>query len=149
MTSELRATVRASVELGPQRTLDDILDEHPRLTDFGIGLFQPSRLTQPEHAAQMAEQRRVLRAHATHIAQVSEWLTEHLQPVKTCRVHSYSLKHLIERAMHEYTSNGEAIAAALMAGYPHHYRQGPNVLFGMSARDYQAILQDPHDTRKA
>jgi len=45
------------------------------------------------------------------------------------------MKHVVEDAVGDYVSNGELIAAALMAGYPMGHPHGPNVAFGMSKRD--------------
>lgn len=70
----------------------------------------------------------------------ADWLRANINPIKTPRLGSYGLKHMLERATDDYISNGEFIAAALIVGYPHRYRQ-PNVLFGMSARDVKRITK--------
>lgn len=38
------------------------------------------------------------------------------------------MKHVVERAMGTYVTNGELIAAALVVAYPFKYTAGPNPL---------------------
>lgn len=49
------------------------------------------------------------------------------------------MKHVVENATRQYVSNGELIAAALMAGYPMGKVDGPNTDFGMSKRDVDRV----------
>lgn len=49
------------------------------------------------------------------------------------------MKHVVENAIGRYVSNGELIAAALIAGYPHRYTDGLNAQFGMSTRDVRRM----------
>ena len=44
------------------------------------------------------------------------------------------MKHVVEQSI-GYVTNGELIAAALIAGYTVKYTDGPNPLLGMSERD--------------
>ncbi|WP_228032577.1 hypothetical protein, partial [Mycolicibacterium sp. P9-22] len=43
--------------------------------------------------------------------------------------------HLAESSIGHYVTNGQLIAAALIAGYPMREAGGPNPLFGMRKRD--------------
>jgi hypothetical protein len=63
------------------------------------------------------------------------------------RFGSYGLKHICERAMNRYVSNGVFIAAAIHAGFAvYRYRDeygrtGPNCAFNMSTADIRAAEQ--------
>jgi len=69
------------------------------------------------------------------VTRVRDWLIANVAPIKTPQIDSYGMKHVVEDAVGDYVSNGELIAAALMAGYPMGHPHGPNVAFGMSKRD--------------
>jgi hypothetical protein len=70
--------------------------------------------------------------------ETAEWLRENITPIKTPTFSSYTVKHVMQRVTGVYVTNGEFIAAALVAGYTFKYDQ-PNVLFGMSARDLRRM----------
>jgi hypothetical protein len=58
-------------------------------------------------------------------------------PTKTVGVHSYHLKHVIERAMRRYISNGATIRAAQDLGLPLAIPEdptSPNAIIGVSKR---------------
>jgi hypothetical protein len=57
------------------------------------------------------------------------------------------MKHVVERAIGKYVTNGAFIAAGFVAGHPFEYTAGPNVLFGMSARDVERIDSAGRHTR--
>ncbi|MGY2079718.1 hypothetical protein [Modestobacter sp. SYSU DS0657] len=116
-------------------TLGDVMREHPLLNSFGIGVFDSRRKSPSERRAELAAERAVLAAHETTVVDVAAWLRENIAPIKTPSVGSYTMKHVVERAIGRYVTNGELIAAALLAGYSFKYTDGPNVLFGMSVRD--------------
>ena len=113
-------------------TLDEVMEREPMLNDFGFG----GRFGLADELERLREQ---LRRHEPLIIEVRDWLLENVQPTKRPTQGSYGLKHLVEEAIGEYVSNGELIAAALMAGYPMRYRSGPNATFAMSRRDLNRL----------
>lgn len=121
------------------RTLESVMAEFPALCSNGMGVFDAHRKSPDARGRELAQQRGELLQHAEHIAHVADFLRARIRPIQTCTVDSYSLKHAVENAMGVYTTNGEAIAAALMAGYPWKHIEGPNVDFGRSAPDYKAL----------
>ena len=71
------------------------------------------------------------------------WLLANIAPIKTPTLDSYRMKHVVERAIGEYVTNGDLIAAALMAGYPMSRPHGPNepnAEFGTSKRATSAAI---------
>lgn len=121
--------------------LAEVMTAHPELNDFGIGVFDAHRKPRHQREEELAQQRRELAARERDVLEVAHWLQANITPIATPGVGSYGLKHLVERRIGRYVTNGEAIAAALIVGYPHRYGRttGPNVLFGMSQRDYNRL----------
>ncbi|OLF04855.1 hypothetical protein [Actinophytocola xanthii] len=115
----------------------DVLDREPHLSTNGFGLAP--RMTGKETLAERQEQfrdhRDQLERAADRVIEVHQWLRENIRPIKTPGQGSYGMKHVVENALGQYVSNGELIAAALMAGYPMGKVHGPNTDFGMSKRD--------------
>lgn len=135
-----RVDRRASgIVLGLELSLAEVMEQHPRLNTFGIGVFDPLRKTAGQRAAELASGREELAEREAAVLEIAAWLRENVSPIKTPTVGSYSMKHVVERAIGEYVTNGELIAAALVAGYPVRFVPGPNPLFGMSARDVSRI----------
>ncbi len=118
--------------------LHQILQEHPRLNDFGIGVFDGRRKTREQRQDELAAGRARLADQEDVVLETVDWLRENITPIQTPTVSSYRIKHVMERATGTYNSNGELIAAALIAGYSFKYDE-PNVLLGMSARDIRRI----------
>lgn len=114
--------------------LAEVMQQHPQLGDFGIGVFDPWHKTAEQRRAEFAVNRERLAGSVPAVMETIAWLDENIMPIKTPTVSSYSVKHLMERAARRYVTNGVFIAAALIADYPFKYDQ-PNVLFGMSERD--------------
>ncbi|MCX5124147.1 hypothetical protein [Streptomyces sp. NBC_00347] len=119
-------------------TLAEVMQQHPLLNSFGIGVFDPPRKTAEQRQAELAAARAELAGAEARVMETVAWLRENIAPIKTPTAGSYSVKHVMERATGRYVMNGEFIAAALIAGYTFTYAQ-PNVLFGMSARDPKRI----------
>lgn len=115
--------------------------EFPTLCSNGMDVYDAHRKSPAVRQAELAKERVALIDRAQHVKRVVEFLRSRLRPIQTCTIGSYSLKHTVEDAIGAYTTNGEAIAAALMAGYPYKHTGGPNVDFGMSAPDYKAVKQ--------
>lgn len=120
-------------------TLAEITREHPLLTYGGIGTFDARRKTPAERQTEVAVGREDLAAHEDGVAEVAAWLRQNIAPIKTPGTGSYSFMHLVEKRIGRNVSNGEAIAAAIMPGYPHRYEKGLNVDFGMSRRDVNRL----------
>lgn len=126
----------------PDRQLAMVMNREPRLNRFGFGPGQFARTIQ-ERRAQLAEWRGELRASASHVDEVREWLVLNIEPRQTINADagSYGLKHLAESDLGAYVANGELIAAAIIAEYA--YRSGaadsPNAVFGMSSRSITAL----------
>lgn len=117
--------------------LAEVMATHSELNDFGIGVFNAHRKDRGHREEELAQLRRELARREREVLEVAYWLQENITPIATPGVGSYGLKHLVERHLDRYVSNGEAIAAALIVGYPHRYGRttAPNVFFGMSQRD--------------
>ena len=123
-------------------TLTDVMQLHPLLGEFGIGVWDlrvPRGATPEQRRATLAADREELAGREDTVAETAAWLRENITPIKTPGVNSYGMKHVMERATGRYVTNGEFIAAALIAGYAFRYTEGPNVLFGMSARDVRRV----------
>ncbi len=120
-------------------TLAEVMQEHPLLNSFGIGVFDPRRKTSEQRRAEFAAGREELVAREATVLEIAAWLRENITPIKTPNFDSYGMKHVVERVVGEYITNGEFIAAALIAGYSFKYGEGPNMQFGMSARDVKRV----------
>lgn len=115
------------------------MERHRQLTTFGIGIFESSSKTPEQREAQLADERRKLVEREATVLKVAAWLRENVAPIKTPTVGSYRIKHAVENAVGEYVSNGELIAAALLASYACKYTDGPNPLLGMAERDVKRV----------
>jgi hypothetical protein len=118
--------------------LAEAMQQHPLLTPYGIGVFEPRRFTRSEREVELAANRDQLAGREAVVMETVAWLHENITPIKTPNFSSYSVKHVMERTTGLYVTNGEFIAAALIADYTFRYYQ-PNVLFGMSARDMKRV----------
>lgn len=119
-------------------TLAEVMEDHPLLNYFGIGVFEPHRKTPEQRRQKLAEGRQDLADHEAAVMETVAWLRENITPIKTPTIGSYRMKHVVERATGKYIANGELIAAAFIVGYAFKYA-APNVQFGMSARDVNRI----------
>jgi hypothetical protein len=123
------------------RVCDRLPHNHPSLL---ITPSQPhqcteSRKTPEQRRDELADERVALAGQEAKVLEVATWLRGNVTPIKTPTVGSYRMKHVVERAISKYVTNGELIAAALIAGYRFKYTAGPNMLFGMSTRDVKRI----------
>lgn len=123
------------------------MQQHPQLNCFGIGVYEPRRKTPEQCEAELADERAALVGQEARVLEIAVWLREHVTPIKTPTVGSYGIKHMVERVIGKYVTNGEFIAAALIAGYQFKHTAGPNMLFGMSARDVKRIDSARPSTR--
>ncbi|GAA5102994.1 hypothetical protein [Haloechinothrix salitolerans] len=115
-------------------SFEQVLDNQPQLTFFGFGVFYDRRESAAERQREFLVERAELLQQEAHVTKIRDWLLQNIAPIKTPRQGSYGVKHVVERAMGTYVSNGELIAAALMADYPMARPHG-NVDLGMSQRD--------------
>ncbi|GKQ37626.1 hypothetical protein [Streptomyces sp. A012304] len=116
----------------------EVMRQHPRLNSFGIGVFASHRLTAEQRRDELAVGREELAGRVAVVVETAAWLRENITPIRTPVVSSYTVKHVMQRTTGRYATNGEFIAAALVAGYAFRYDQ-PNVLFGMSRRDLSRL----------
>ncbi|RSN48287.1 hypothetical protein [Actinomadura sp. WAC 06369] len=128
-------------------TLAEVMQQHPQLNYFGIGVFEPLRKTAEQRRTELAAGREELAGSEAVVMETAAWLRENITPIKTPTVGSYGMKHVMEHATGVYVTNGEFIAAALIAGYTFKYTV-PNVLFGMSARDVKRMNSAPRQPRR-
>lgn len=119
-------------------TLAEVMEEHERLSNFGIDVFNSPRLAAEQRRAELAVEREHLRRNEDLVVKTALWLRDNVTPIKTPTAGSYGVKHLIEQATRAYLPNGVLIASAFIVGYPFRYDQ-PNVRFGMSQRDLNKL----------
>lgn len=118
-----------------------VMHQHPRLNIIGFGFnqFEPSLAARRR---QFPQDRAELRQSAERLTPVCEWLREHVAPRQSVNssAGSYGIKHMFESEQF-YITNGELIAAALIAGYPMREEGGdsPNARFGMSSKSLKMI----------
>lgn len=131
---------RRTVPLKPVLSLAEVMQQHPLLNDSGIGIAWQRGQTSEQRRAELADRRRMLAEREDFVLGIATWLRANVTPIKTPKVNSYYMKHVVETAIGRYVSNGQLIAAALIAGYSHQYgTDSPNVGLGMSARDLKPI----------
>jgi hypothetical protein len=125
----------ARLPFTPGLSLNEVMEKEPRLNYFGFGVYNERNTTTQQRQQKLQSGRDELRCREHHVIRVRDWLLGNIAPIKTPKVSSYGMKHMVEKAIGEYVANGELIAAALMAGYPTGRPHGPNAIFGMSQRD--------------
>jgi hypothetical protein len=116
-------------------SLRAVMEQQPQLTSFGFGVFEGGRKTAEQRREELERGRDDLFRSEDRVLRVRDWLLANIAPIKTPTVGSYQMKHVVERTIGEYVTNGDLITAALMAGYPMSRPDGPNADFGMSKRD--------------
>jgi hypothetical protein len=101
--------------------IEAAIAKFPQLTDFGFGVYDEQLLSPKERERQFAADRADMFTQQSldGFARAREWLEA--QP-RTKRVSlaagsSYGLKHLAERQIGGYITNGIFIAAAVAAGF--------------------------------
>lgn len=134
-----------------QTLLEHALAIEPRLTHFGIGLFDERRRRQAgaQLDDEFTKQRAQLATRLDEIAASADWIKRQRPIASFNRSHnSYGYKHRVERWFRErgeptYVSNGSFIAAALGLGYEGklEHPSSPNVCFRFSERTVQLLAQ--------
>jgi hypothetical protein len=133
-----RDRAAAGAATAPLLSLYDVMAREPRLCGHGFGVFDARSKTTEQRRQRLQSERDDLRRRELMVIRVRDWLLANITPIKTPTAGSYGMKHVVEEAIGEYITNGELIAAALMAGYPMGRPYGPNADFGMSKRDVDA-----------
>ncbi|MFF5036938.1 hypothetical protein [Nocardia salmonicida] len=128
-----------SAALGPMLTLAKVMEQNPALNCSGIGVYREPGSTLAQHRAALEEERRALTNHEAAIMNIAALLRDNIRPIKSTPIGSYDMKHVVQRAIGSYVSNGDLIAAALIAKYPYRHIDGPNVELGMSQRDVNRL----------
>jgi hypothetical protein len=135
------ATGRSFAEISRlANDLDRVLCDQPSLSTFGMGLSRTLGVTVAEQQVQFNRYRTELRDALPSVACVYYWLKTDIGMIRTPSWGSYGLKHVAENAIGQYVTNGELIAAALIAGYPMRAQRGPNPLFGVRKRDVDRAI---------
>jgi len=100
-----------------------------------MGIYRRHTDTAQQRADEFVKERTHLRNSLPIVITVTLWLTANIGMITTPTRGSYGLKHLAESSIGQYVTNGQLIAAALIAGYPMREAGGPNPLFGVRKRD--------------
>ena len=125
------------------KKLRQIMKEQPRLTDYGMGVYDSKRLTPKEYKKKLAQERKDLRESIDDITWTVNWLETNIMPIKTLnrRHSSYGLKHIAEKqSPKKYITNGVFIAAALIVGYKGKLNH-TNPYFAMSERSIKQAIR--------
>jgi hypothetical protein len=118
--------------------IEEAIRAIPNLTEYGVGLYQPSKASASESIA--AGQAK-LRAAVHEVALCADWLASIGATKSVTRgAGSYGCKHLVEHWLAQqgrldYIPNGAFIAAAVGTGRYPFAITGVNVSFGFSAKD--------------
>lgn len=128
---------QASIERMAKMTRNDIaavIKKVPKLTSFGIGLYQNGRgLNGEQKVAKLKEGQNELLGMARECTAICNWLSGKAK-IKTInkRHSSYGLKHMAEKEI-GYITNGAFICAALFCGFKFKV-SGPNAHFNISEK---------------
>ncbi|KAA0115269.1 hypothetical protein CIW51_18695 [Mycolicibacterium sp. P9-22] len=74
-------------------TFDKTLDEHPRLTSFGMGIYRRHTDTAQQRADEFDKERTHLRNSLAIVITVALWLIANIEMIKIPTRGSYGLKH--------------------------------------------------------
>ena len=149
----IETTVKEAREL-----LARALEHEPRLTHFGIGVFEEGRRRQEAAKSgngidainrEFQEERLALAKHLDEIAACADWIKRQRRIVSFNLKHtSYGYKHLVERwfagrGPYQYVANGSFIAAALGLGFDGMLSSpdSPNLHFQLSQRTVKQPLE--------
>ena len=133
--AEAAASIQAAVE------------RFPDLTDFGLGIFDPYRLTPAQRQEQFRKSRADMFARRSleDFARAKRWLSaqQKTKNVNSSAGSSYWLKHIAEEDI-GYTTNGIFIAAAVAAGFTIERccrpdDESPNAFFNISSKISRGI----------
>jgi hypothetical protein len=114
------------------KTFEQVLEELPQLTAFGIGVFWTHR----HRVGEFEKERQALVSAKARVQEIAQWVFRNLEPQKGINTKhtSYGYKHIAEREI-GYVANGEFIAAAVMVGFRYKLTPDfPNVKFNFTER---------------
>lgn len=125
--------------------LDSVLREHSRLMYYGFAyedLEDFKNKTNEEKRQLIKKSQDYLRANLELLSRVKTVLSVVAPAHRVDRTNfsSYSLKHIVEKILGTYVSNGQLIAAALCLGF-RAVPLGPNAVFNMRQKD-MSFLRD-------
>jgi hypothetical protein len=123
-----------------QRKFERVLKAHPDLNFNGYGRWQDVSVPDTVVKPQLEDSRIRLVTGAHGVEQGYKWLKKNIGKVKrvNLKANNYYLKHLADNEIPGYISNGQIIAAAIVADYGFAVR-GPCVIFAMSMRSINAV----------
>lgn len=117
--------------------LEKIMETHPTLNTIGFGLSNCTRYNSvAERRAAMVQHRSDLLDQLDICERVSRWLRESTKAVVRINRNygSYTWKHIAEKEIGTYVSNGAFIAAAIFCGYKCESfgEESPNAYFNIA-----------------
>jgi hypothetical protein len=126
------------------RQLADVMSRYPNLGVLGFRHHdwrEHNTTTRRERDEKFERDRQALLESESTVTLVADWLARNVEPMKTptSRYGSYGIKHIAEKLINDprqghYITNGQLIAAALVAGFKVGRIEGPNCNFNMSTR---------------
>lgn len=125
------------------RKLAIVMNRIPDLSDFGFGIYNMEKMNRANSAIKLAEERAILLGKHEVVEQTKLWILKNIEPIRTINYKrsSYSLKHMAERSMKVYITNGTFIAAAILAGFDFKVAsEGANAFFAMSEKSIKQII---------
>ncbi len=131
-------------------SLEDVMNEHPALNWGGYGAPRMRRSERDGWPERFAAERAQLAGTEADVIRIAHWMRANLRPTKGAgpdSPSSYGTKHYAENDL-GYITNGQFIAAAIMAGYPiHAHDYNPGI--GVRARDITALHERQNAARAA
>lgn len=138
-----------------RRLIEVALEAEPRLTAFGIGVFDEAKMRREQGSAAVEEkfnaERAELRTLVAHVQRCADWIKRQtaIKSFNT-RHTSYGYKHMVEhwwRARsggqdNAYVTNGAFIAAAVGLGWEAKH-DGPNAAFKFSEESVDRTQATP------
>ena len=126
--------------------LEAVLEREPLLGDTGF-IYRGNRQDN-NNPADLAKNRQhfLLYPDLDILTKVEDVLRELPRTKHVASGYSYHLKHVAERLIGEYVSNGQLIAVALHLGFQREI-DGPNCTFNMFARDVKRLDKLSHSVQ--
>lgn len=148
-TTNKPVTPYETTEEEARTLIESALAKDPRLTHFGIGVFDEDMRRHEEGDepvdADIAKEREHLRTAIAEVQRAADWIKRQDSTARyNTRHNSYGYKHAVERWWRDrgapdgnpYVANGAFIAAAIGLGWEAKV-DGPNARFKFSERTYR------------
>lgn len=114
------------------RTLQEVMDKYPRLTDNGF-----VSLKHPEYE----KRRAALLRDIDDVERARHWMAKRVKNKTLCKSYSsYYIKHIVEKSTGKYLTNGSLIAGAILAGFRIDDDWELNCYFNISKREFKHIM---------